>query len=172
MTEPTLFDAPAVGELFDTRPYEAPRAPRAPVPAEPGLPCPVCGASALCPCDERGHRAETLPDARPFHLYRCKVRRSDGRCAGVVALEVRDRGRWQEVKYPDGGWHALSDVYAVGSGVALPCPECGHAGYWDGGPVTGTYSPDRECDSRCTGARGPDCECQCGGANHGRGRLL
>lgn len=30
---------------------------------------------------------------------------------------------------------------------------------------------DSACDSRCTNARGPHCECPCGGANHGTGAL-
>jgi len=28
------------------------------------------------------------------------------------------------------------------------------------------------CDGRCTGAVGPQCSCQCGGVNHGTGRLV
>lgn len=28
------------------------------------------------------------------------------------------------------------------------------------------------CDSRCTHATGPNCECSCGGANHGTGRIV
>lgn len=28
------------------------------------------------------------------------------------------------------------------------------------------------CDARCTGARGPQCDCQCGGVNHGTGRVV
>ncbi len=28
------------------------------------------------------------------------------------------------------------------------------------------------CDARCTFARGPNCECQCGGDNHGQGILV
>jgi hypothetical protein len=28
------------------------------------------------------------------------------------------------------------------------------------------------CDGRCTGAVGPSCDCQCGGANHGSGRVV
>lgn len=30
---------------------------------------------------------------------------------------------------------------------------------------------DANCDSRCINATGPDCDCSCGGANHGRGNL-
>lgn len=32
-----------------------------------------------------------------------------------------------------------------------------------------TYCP---CDARCTNAIGPNCECSCGGTNHGKGLLL
>ena len=28
------------------------------------------------------------------------------------------------------------------------------------------------CDGRCTGARGPSCDCPCGGENHGTGKLV
>ena len=28
------------------------------------------------------------------------------------------------------------------------------------------------CDDRCTGATGPNCDCQCGGENHGSGRVI
>lgn len=28
------------------------------------------------------------------------------------------------------------------------------------------------CDGRCTGATGPSCDCQCGGENHGTGRVV
>mgnify|MGYP000877202420 CR=1 FL=1 len=28
------------------------------------------------------------------------------------------------------------------------------------------------CDGRCTGAPGPSCDCRCGGANHGSGRVV
>lgn len=31
---------------------------------------------------------------------------------------------------------------------------------------------DCPCDTRCTNASGPNCDCQCGGANHGSGMLV
>jgi hypothetical protein len=34
--------------------------------------------------------------------------------------------------------------------------------------VIGTVSA-KACDARCTNARGPLCECSCGGENHGAG---
>jgi hypothetical protein len=38
--------------------------------------------------------------------------------------------------------------------------------------VKGTFSPDHKCDTRCLNARGHDCTCSCGGANHGRGHAV
>lgn len=37
--------------------------------------------------------------------------------------------------------------------------------------VTG-YHNECPCDGRCTNARGPNCDCQCGGENHGTGRTI
>jgi hypothetical protein len=34
-------------------------------------------------------------------------------------------------------------------------------------PVFGAYSKDYECNDKCLSAIGHDCECQCGGKNHG-----
>ena len=34
--------------------------------------------------------------------------------------------------------------------------------------ICGTVNEDHVCDSRCTGARGTNCDCSCGGANHGK----
>ena len=35
--------------------------------------------------------------------------------------------------------------------------------------VQGTFSEAHQCDSRCLNAKGAQCTCSCGGANHGRG---
>jgi hypothetical protein len=37
--------------------------------------------------------------------------------------------------------------------------------------VKGTYSEAHQCDARCLNAKGNDCTCSCGGANHGRGHV-
>ena len=55
----TLFDAPAEGELFDTRPYDAPTRADAPAAADPRPVCPVCGGHR-CACEARGHTAVRL----------------------------------------------------------------------------------------------------------------
>lgn len=33
--------------------------------------------------------------------------------------------------------------------------------------LRGRLRDDVTCDARCTGATGPNCDCSCGGANHG-----
>lgn len=38
--------------------------------------------------------------------------------------------------------------------------------------IKGTYSKDHKCDSRCLNAKGHNCTCSCGGANHGRGHAV
>lgn len=48
-----------------------------------------------------------------------------------------------------------------------PCPTCGRNVLLTGHAVIGRYKADRKCDARCTSANGHDCECQCGGKNHG-----
>lgn len=49
------------------------------------------------------------------------------------------------------------------------CSRCLHVADCD--QVKGTAVPSCPCDWRCNGARGPVCECSCGGKNHG-GALL
>lgn len=37
----------------------------------------------------------------------------------------------------------------------------------DFGQLKGYLRPEHKCDARCTSARGHNCECSCGGENHG-----
>jgi hypothetical protein len=37
--------------------------------------------------------------------------------------------------------------------------------------IHGHYVADKPCDGRCIGATGHNCECSCGGKNHGIGSL-
>jgi len=37
----------------------------------------------------------------------------------------------------------------------------------DFGVLKAFLRPEHKCDARCTSARGHNCECSCGGANHG-----
>lgn len=38
--------------------------------------------------------------------------------------------------------------------------------------LNGTVVAEKTCDGRCTSATGPNCECSCGGHNHGRSFLV
>lgn len=54
------------------------------------------------------------------------------------------------------------------------CPQCStdqRPVYVHWKQVNGRYSEKHICDSRCLNATGPNCECSCGGANHGGSHL-
>lgn len=62
-----------------------------------------------------------------------------------------------------------------------PCPKCGYnpeggKKHQTMGKVTTTglqgSAMAPPCDGRCTNAPGPSCDCQCGGENHGSGKLV
>jgi hypothetical protein len=38
-------------------------------------------------------------------------------------------------------------------------------------PVKGRYNPDVPCNVKCTASKGFNCECSCGGKNHGSGGI-
>lgn len=57
-------------------------------------------------------------------------------------------------------------AYKVGNhGVFGVCPE--HGKFFPMRALVGRTVPEHKCDSRCTSATGPKCDCSCGGANHG-----
>lgn len=47
----------------------------------------------------------------------------------------------------------------------MECPKCG--GRFLGKPVKGIKNEQVPCNAKCTNATGPNCECSCGGMNHG-----
>ena len=56
-----------------------------------------------------------------------------------------------------------------------PCPACEGPTEYMGRVERGRVVEDEEdcpCDARCTAARGPNCDCSCGGENHGSDRLV
>ena len=63
----------------------------------------------------------------------------------------------------------------MGRGDPDRCGVCDGKADWMGrvrrGMLTRTHF-ECPCDERCTGARGPNCECSCGGENHGTGVLV
>ena len=63
-------------------------------------------------------------------------------------------------------------AYAIPNyGVFGRCGTFGHKAFMLK-PIKGTFSKDHQCDSRCLNAKGNDCTCSCGGANHGKGHAV
>lgn len=50
----------------------------------------------------------------------------------------------------------------------IKCGGCG-VGCMLGTPIEGRLNPAVKCGAKCTHAKGHVCECECGGANHGKG---
>lgn len=96
-------------------------------------------------------------------MYRCK--RGHAFRANVPIVWIED--------VP--GARSLRFVNAIGLPQSSPphrkCPHCDKDGFTtfmlSGKLINGRFSAKRKCDARCLNAKGPNCECQCGGANHG-----
>lgn len=104
-----------------------------------------------------------------YNCKRCKIgRRVEYSCVKPGYLfRVTTDGK----QVPAGVW-----VVAIGGGKPTVyggdtemglCSCCGKAMTY--GKLEGHYDPTHKCDARCTSARGHNCECQCGGVNHGAG---
>jgi hypothetical protein len=55
--------------------------------------------------------------------------------------------------------------FEVGNGVIVYTCSCGRKRYAE--PVRGRFNPGKLCNDKCQAATGHDCECSCGGKNHG-----
>ena len=97
------------------------------------------------------------------HFYRCDD------CLTVVAVEAKlpeERAQWS------GRLKCTAKCGACGAGLDY----MGETRYTVGGHeyalryLTGEFKP--ACDGKCIGAVGPNCECQCGGENHGTGNCV
>src|SRR6266550_1112477 len=111
-------------------------------------------------------------------IYTCRNRN----CKHIWALEYRNEGtdRYglpygrRELKaheiptrydIQDGGRSCQTDVMGD-----LRCPKC-TCNLPKSNRVNGHYNEAHKCDARCRGAKGPNCDCQCGGENHGANYL-
>lgn len=103
-----------------------------------------------------------------YNCKRCKQGRRVDYPLGSPGRAYRVNAAGKE--FPAGVWIAACGGYRpteYGGDVELGlCPQCGRAMSY--AELKGVYSAVHKCDSRCMGARGPNCECSCGGANHGR----
>lgn len=101
-------------------------------------------------------------------MYRCP-RKS---CRKVRAVDYQVRSVTEICQHPTTGrvihragrWFGMHKDYPTG----VKC-LCGRD--MVGRPVKGHVNPSVPCNAKCVNAIGPDCECSCGGANHGSGHL-
>jgi hypothetical protein len=111
---------------------------------------------------------EGLPVRRVF--YSCRNRRCEQKPVEVFDYHYRlvDGAENRFGRRPVYAQFWLGYWEAVATLPRRACQFCG---------VTMTAEPlkaiksDAKCDSKCTTARRADCECSCGGANHGAGRM-
>lgn len=113
-------------------------------------------------CRHRRVIDESTPE--PVRLRRSTVSSRTG-VSEILSL-VAANGRVFPLYWTglDGGQH--SAFIAAG----LICPEHGGALAFRGGLFT--YNGAKPCGGRCTNAIGPNCDCECGGRNHGVSHAL
>lgn len=100
--------------------------------------------------------------------YTTKPHKCVGRSAPTVtSVLVEDTGRTSPAPAYQRVWvdAAGKEYFADYGRLIVPCRECGIARYAI--PVRGKLNTSKKCDARCTRATGHNCECQCGGKNHG-----
>jgi hypothetical protein len=108
-----------------------------------------------CKKCKKGRRAEYPIEKEKGYFYRTNA---DG-------LNV-PAGVWTNASMFDS--FAGKRVYEYGGDTEKGlCPSCGRA--MDYGILAGRVNPDHKCNGVCVNARGPQCDCSCGGANHGKG---
>jgi hypothetical protein len=61
--------------------------------------------------------------------------------------------------------YLYTTIGAVLAGSRVACWDCGRALRFE--QITGVFSAKHKCNAKCLASKGPQCECSCGGANHG-----
>jgi hypothetical protein len=102
-------------------------------------------------------------------IYNCK------RCKVGRKVEYPEKSSFGYGRRDADGKYISAGAWIMACGGGKPteyggdplglCPQCGRLMSY--GELKGTFAPV-PCDARCTGARGHNCECSCGGANHGK----
>lgn len=166
--------AEAAAEVFDWRDQRNPR----------GNPAEVAPSVATLARSFAGRTRQPDETAPTRVFFTC------GKCKHVWARDYT-RATWRWV---DGGSvagaavfhyprHRREDVVfrVVDGAMQTPsmnatCPACGNdgRGRWlvTNEETRGRHAPEVKCGARCRNAKGGDCECSCGGANHGVSRLV
>jgi hypothetical protein len=95
-------------------------------------------------------------------IYNCK------RCKVGKRIEyTAGRERSGQYSWPYRVGQNGSRVFPGKGGGDGICPQCGREMSWN--YLKHVLVVEHRCDSRCAYARGPNCECSCDGANHGKG---
>lgn len=92
------------------------------------------------------------------------------RCAAKysVTATVSWAPRNTVVLTADSGRPLRTIVQNTDEGAAFPCDTEGCKAWVTVRKVEGKFVAGKKCDRRCENATGHDCECACGGHNHGR----
>jgi len=97
-------------------------------------------------------------------MFKCRA------CKAVSRIDFeRTRTRVKvgfQVRFYDPKW--TRDGVPIQDGICgdMPVVRCACGGWAYGRPIVARVS-EHKCDARCTSAKGHNCECSCGGENHG-----
>lgn len=98
-----------------------------------------------------------------------RTQRVNGKCRtckrGFSRVRTFTTQRWE--RYTLCGFKSGTTVLTDSEISAPEVTCCGRRVSMIG--VKGVYNPSKKCDARCTDATGHNCECKCGGKNHGAG---
>lgn len=101
-----------------------------------------------------------------MNRYNTKKCKHCGKATSILAERTTEKGiNGRAVFSTDSGLQALEHVIGCDSTILVTCRGCGA---WKiARKVLGKVRNDIKCDGRCMSATGHNCECQCGGKNHG-----
>lgn len=93
-------------------------------------------------------------------IYRCRACRAAGRPDAFRLVFTRSSESPNRVT----DQHGVQRLTHYGV-PAVACPGCGRQ--TNGRKVEGRVVESIVCGAKCLAAKGPSCDCSCGGANHG-----
>lgn len=105
-----------------------------------------------------------------------KLIRYNGKCKRCGRFHTAMLHKINNVRVPSGwypGYQSETGEILTGEGTphvgpAVTC-ECGNRVMLL--PVKGITNPDVPCTAKCVNSKGFNCECSCGGKNHGSGGI-
>lgn len=107
---------------------------------------------------------------RRRHYFRCK------HCLTTWAADIDTPPNVPKLPYVYGSNEQVHDVHLAAQARDAECPFCHDHGIEHMGRVEMDRLVQPEfrvpCDAKCTNAKGPKCDCKCGGENHGTQALV